>query len=152
MISVSISRNAPKLASFKQTRALVETILPQIGIIDEVEVSITIKNDAALAKLNKQYRGIPEPTDVLSFPGEFTDPETGRRYLGDIVISYERITAQAEEHLVTPDCEYKLLLTHGLLHLAGHDHGTTVEKRKMRKAQTAILKQLGCEFAEEVIL
>ncbi|HLA08708.1 MAG TPA: rRNA maturation RNase YbeY, partial [Anaerolineales bacterium] len=83
------------------------------------------------------------PTDVLSFPASETDPETGSRYLGDILLSIPRAQEQATAAGHALDSEVQLLVVHGVLHLLGYDHAEAKEKRKMWKAQEEILVQLG---------
>ena len=87
--------------------------------------------------------GVDGPTDVLSFPSDEIDPETGNRYLGDILISVQRAAAQAQIPGHPVESEVQLLIVHGVLHLMGHDHAEPEEKARMWKAQTEILTQLG---------
>lgn len=96
-----------------------------------------------LQELNLNYLGIDAPTDVLSFPASETDPETGARYIGDILISIPRAQAQAESAGHPLEGEVQLLVVHGVLHLLGHDHANAEEKARMWKAQGEILEGLG---------
>ncbi len=107
------------------------------------EISIVIASDEQLHDLNYQFRGVDAPTDVLSFPSNLTDPESGASYLGDVVISYPQaeIQSQAGGHEI--DEELQLLIVHGLLHLLGHDHADSQEKDRMWAVQAEILNQLG---------
>ncbi|MGH2523455.1 MAG: rRNA maturation RNase YbeY, partial [Anaerolineales bacterium] len=82
------------------------------------------------------------PTDVLSFPSEETDPETGMRYFGDIAISFPHAHAQAAAGGHPVAAELQLLVVHGVLHLLGHDHAKRAEKARMWAAQAEILKKL----------
>jgi len=109
----------------------------------DVDLSIVLTDDARLHKLNRDYLGIDAPTDVLSFPTSETDPETGSRYLGDILLSIPRAQEQATAAGHALDSEVQLLVVHGVLHLLGYDHAEAKEKRKMWKAQEEILVQLG---------
>ena len=111
------------------------------------DLSIAIEGDDALQALNRQYRQIDAPTDVLSFESDETDPDTGNRYLGDIIISLPRAEAQAAAAGHTVEVELQLLVVHGVLHLLGHDHGEEEEKARMWAAQRAALDQLGCVLA-----
>jgi probable rRNA maturation factor len=108
------------------------------------ELSILLSDDAKLAALNKSYRGVDEPTDVLAFPAgeDGTVPEE-MGYLGDIAISVPRAREQAAEagHGVME--ELQLLVIHGTLHLLGHDHAEPDEKERMWSAQRAVLAALG---------
>ena len=107
------------------------------------ELSIVLTDDARLRQLNRDYLGIDAPTDVLSFPASETDPETGARYIGDILISIPRAGAQADAAGHALESEVQLLVVHGVLHLLGHDHAEAEEKARMWKAQAEILERLG---------
>lgn len=107
------------------------------------ELSIILTNDARLHELNLNYLAVDAPTDVLSFPASETDPETGARYIGDILISMPRAQAQAEAAGHPLESEVQLLVVHGVLHLLGHDHAQADEKARMWKAQAEILESLG---------
>lgn len=107
------------------------------------ELSIILTDDARLHELNLNYLNVDAPTDVLSFPASETDPETGARYIGDILISIPRAQAQAEAAGHPLEAEVQLLVVHGVLHLLGHDHARAKEKARMWKAQAKILERLG---------
>jgi probable rRNA maturation factor len=107
------------------------------------DLTIVLTDDVQLRELNRDYLGIDEPTDVLSFPASESDPETGTRYLGDIIISMPYATRSAEKAGHGLESEVQLLVVHGVLHLLGHDHAETDEKARMWKAQSEILKSLG---------
>ena len=109
----------------------------------DVELSIVLTDDARLHELNRDYLGVDAPTDVLSFPASETDPETGARYIGDILISIPYATRSAEKAGHPLESEVQLLVVHGVLHLLGHDHEEPKEKTKMWKAQAEILESLG---------
>ncbi len=107
------------------------------------DLTIVLTDDAQLQRLNRDYLGIDAPTDVLSFPASETDPETGARYLGDILLSISRAEAQARAANHPLADEARLLVVHGVLHLLGHDHAEPDEKQKMWKAQEEILESIG---------
>lgn len=109
----------------------------------DVELSIILTDDARLHELNLNYLNVDAPTDVLSFPASETDPETGARYIGDILISIPRAQSQAAAAGHPLEAEVQLLVVHGILHLLGHDHARTKEKARMWKAQAEILERLG---------
>jgi probable rRNA maturation factor len=123
-------------------RAANATLEQQAYSLD-VELSIILTDDARLHELNLNYLGVDAPTDVLSFPASETDPETGARYVGDILISIPRAQAQAEAAGHFLEAEVQLLVVHGVLHLMGHDHADAEEKARMWKAQAEILEGLG---------
>ena len=107
------------------------------------DLTVVLTDDARLQTLNRDYLGIDAPTDVLSFPASETDPETGARYLGDILISIPRADAQAKAAGHPLEAEVQLLVAHGVLHLLGYDHAKAEEKTKMWKAQAEVLERLG---------
>lgn len=107
------------------------------------DLTIVLANDSQLRQLNKQFLDIDAPTDVLSFPIGEVDPDTGRPYLGDVLISVDRAQAQALDHPL--EDEFRLLVVHGVLHLLGYDHAEDAEKMLMWRIQREILQDLGCE-------
>ena len=106
------------------------------------ECSVLLVDDAGIAALNRTYRGVIGPTDVLAFPmtegpfGELT-PDC----LGDVVISVETALRQARGGDVKAECA--LLLVPGILHLLGYDHGTLRQRQRMWKRQAALLAACG---------
>ena len=103
-----------------------------------VEVSITLTNDKEIHKLNKKYRNIDRPTNVLSF--ELGDD----LLLGDIYISVDRIISQANDYGHSEVRETCFLAVHGLLHLLGYDHTKSLEDEKiMFEKQDIILDKAG---------
>jgi probable rRNA maturation factor len=113
------------------------------GESPEAELTIVLTDDTRLRELNRDYLGMDAPTDVLSFPASETDPETGARYLGDILVSVARAQAQAEAAGHPLESELQLLVVHGVLHLLGYDHAQAEEKARMWKTQAEILEGLG---------
>lgn len=107
------------------------------------DLSIVLGDDEQLRQLNRDYLGIDAPTDVLSFPASETNPESGERYLGDIVISAPRAAEQAASAGHPLEAEVQLLVVHGVLHLLGHDHAEPDGKARMWTAQADILSSLG---------
>ena len=114
------------------------------------EVSVTFTDDEGIHAVNKEYRGIDKPTDVLSFP--LTDFEACDEpvadeptvSLGDIVVSLERAQAQAEEFGHSADRELAFLCVYSVLHLLGYDHELSDEDdADMRRRQREILEQMG---------
>lgn len=109
----------------------------------EGDLTLVLTDDEQLHRLNRDFLGVDAPTDVLSFPASETDPETGARYLGDILLSVSRADAQARAANHPLEDEARLLVVHGVLHLLGHDHAEPDEKAKMWKAQGEVLEGLG---------
>jgi probable rRNA maturation factor len=112
------------------------------------DLTIVLTDDAQLHELNRDYLGVDAPTDVLSFPASETDPETARRYLGDILISIPRAEEQARAAGHALEAEVHLLAIHGTLHLLGYDHAEAKEKARMWKAQAEVLERLGISVIE----
>jgi len=131
-------------------RLAVEATLAYEAVARELEVSVTFTDDEGIQRLNRNYRKIDKPTDVLSFPlfdfegDEDAISEEICDMLGDIVISLERAAAQAEEFGHSFEREVAFLTVHSMLHLLGYDHETSEEDElDMRRRQTAIMEMLG---------
>jgi probable rRNA maturation factor len=107
------------------------------------DLTIVLTDDAQLNELNRDYLGVDAPTDVLSFPAQEMDPETGVPYLGDILISIPRADGQAKAAGHALEAEVQLLVVHGVLHLMGQDHAGAEEKARMWQDQAEILERLG---------
>lgn len=114
----------------------------------DVDLSVVVDDDARLRELNADFLGIDAPTDVLSFPSgeEEVDPETGRHYLGDIIISFPRAAEQSEAAGHSVMDEIQLLVVHGTLHLLGFDHADPDEKESMWSIQAEILRGLNVQL------
>ena len=109
----------------------------------DANLSVVLTDNRRIRKLNRDYLGVDAPTDVLSFPASESDPETGARYIGDILISVPYAAKGAKQAGNSLEAELQLLVVHGVLHLLGHDHAKPKEKAKMWKAQAKILESLG---------
>ena len=111
------------------------------------EVSVTFTDNEGIHALNREYRNVDRPTDVLSFPlsdGEDYDTDGDAVLLGDIVISLERAQTQAEEYGHSFEREVAFLTVHSMLHLLGYDHETSPEdERDMFARQDEILISAG---------
>jgi probable rRNA maturation factor len=129
-----------------QVQKAVREVLVQEGRVGEGELTVVITGDERIQELNHRYRGVNVPTDVLAF-GEaaegFVEAPDVPLYLGDVVISYPRVQAQAEEQGHSPDRELVLLVIHGVLHLLGYDHTNPEERTIMWARQEAILAGAG---------
>ena len=118
---------------------------------NDAEVSVTFVDDEGIRELNKKFRNMDKPTDVLSFPlldyeGESEEPffDELSHNLGDIVISLERAMAQANEFGHSFEREVAFLTAHSMLHLLGYDHELSEEDdADMRKRQSDIMEILG---------
>ena len=103
--------------------------------------------DDEMREINRIQRGADKVTDVLSFPmrnpGDKPDPDTGRVYIGDVLISEKRAQKQAEEYGHSFERELAYLTAHGALHLLGYDHETEWDRAVMRKKEEAVMEKLG---------
>jgi probable rRNA maturation factor len=124
-----------------------QSTLQRAGQEAPVDLTVVVADDAQLHELNLQFLGIDGPTDVLSFPGGETDPDSGDLYLGDVIVSLPRATAQAQAGGHSLQAELQLLVVHGVLHLCGYDHGDETEQARMWALQAEILQGLGCEIS-----
>ncbi len=102
------------------------------------EVTVLLTTDPAIRKLNRQFRGKNKATDVLSFPADGIGAKT---IAGDLAISVPTALKQAIEQNHSLSAEIKVLILHGLLHLAGHDH--EADKGKMARRERQLRKRLG---------
>jgi probable rRNA maturation factor len=129
-------------------RAALATLIHQGASL--VEVAIVISDDESLHELNRRYRGIDAPTDVLAFANESRGPFVGAggypRYLGDVVISFPRAQEQAVAAGHEVQAELQLLIVHGMLHLLGYDDQEELSRAEMWAAQESILQALGVEI------
>ena len=125
----------------------------------EAEVNLTLTDNEGIHIINKEYREIDRPTDVLSFPmlsydapGDFSflmeeneddfNPDTGEAMLGDIIISVDKVKEQAREYGHSELREFAFLITHSMLHLFGYDHMEPEEAEVMEGRQREILEEL----------
>lgn len=137
---------------------VIEAALDYVGCPYEAQVNLLLTTNEQIHEMNRQFRGIDRPTDVLSFPmleyaepGDFDfleeredcfDPESGELVLGDIVISKEKVLEQAEAFGHSAEREYAFLIAHSVLHLTGYDHIEEQERLVMEQKQRDILEQL----------
>ena len=138
-------------------RKVIRTALAAEGVDFPCEVDVLLTNDTNIHQINLDMREVDRATDVLSFPefdlqpgelpdGEDADPGTGLIPLGDMVLSMERVAAQAREYGHSKRRELSYLVTHSVLHLLGYDHlDEGPMKAQMRAREEAIMALLGLE-------
>ncbi len=124
-----------------------QATLDQQRLKHHTELTLVITSNAQLRSLNRAFRDVDAPTDVLSFATD-EQPRPDTIYLGDVVISYPKAREQAQAGGHPVEAELQLLVVHGVLHLLGHDHYTEAEKKAMWQAQAAVLKRLGAAIIE----
>jgi len=144
----------------KIAEAVVEQVADMEEIPYEFDVYLTMVDNDAIQEINREHRGIDQPTDVLSFPnldfeapGDFGlieenearyfDPESGMLILGDIVISVDKVKEQSLEYGHSMKREFAFLVAHSMLHLCGYDHMEQVEREEMEARQRQALEALG---------
>lgn len=150
-MEIEIRTEPETLAVSEETMAAVRRAAQTVGQLygaEDAEVSVTLTDDAHIHELNRTYRHVDRPTDVLSFA--FTESEEppicgaeGHEALGDLVISLERVAAQAAEYGHTELRELSFLTVHGMLHLLGYDHMEEEERREMEEEQRHVMEELG---------
>ena len=131
----------------KMTEAAVYAVELEELESERCEISVTFVDMDEIHELNKEYRDVDRPTDVLSFP-QFSDleeeiPEVGEICLGDVVICKEKAEQQAEEFGHSFEREIVYLFVHSVLHLLGYDHMEEDEKACMRAREEQIMEHLG---------
>lgn len=114
---------------------------------DRCEISVSFVGLDEIHELNREYRAVDRPTDVLSFP-QFEDleeeiPEVGEICLGDVVICRDKAEEQAKEFGHSFERELVYLFTHSILHLLGYDHMEEDEKKLMRAREEEIMEKIG---------
>jgi len=140
MIGV-INRQRSRSVNAKQWREFGERALRAIDSSKQT-ATIVLVSDAAIRKLNRQFRGQDEVTDVLSFPNQPEPFEAeNQSQLGEIVISIQRAAVQAKQNGLTFSNEVEQLILHGLLHLCGYDHET--DDGEMNRLELKLRKKLG---------
>ena len=144
----------------KEARSIIEFVLEETNCPWECEVNLTITDNDGIHRLNKEFRDIDRPTDVLSFPmadfpkaGDFSwlddggedcfNPDTGELMLGDIVISADKVLEQAKEYGHSVRREFCFLIVHSMLHLIGYDHIEDSDRLVMEPLQKQILDDAG---------
>ena len=121
---------------------IIEKIMNHLDC-QNTEVSILLTKDKDIRLLNKKFRSIDQPTDVLSFPQNQDEdpPIPGEKILGDVAVSLDTAKIQANEHGLILKEEIVLLLIHGILHLLGYDHeASEQEDQKMRSKTRELFK------------
>lgn len=131
----------------KMTEAAVYAVELEELESERCEISVTFVDMEEIHALNKEYRQVDRPTDVLSFP-QFYDleeevPEVGEICLGDVVICKEKAEQQAQEFGHSFEREIVYLFVHSVLHLLGYDHMEEEEKTCMRRREDEIMAHLG---------
>ena len=140
-------------------KAVIDKVLEVENCPYDTEVNLLITDNEGIRQYNASMRDIDKPTDVLSFPGlffeepselyipeeemaDYTNPESDKIILGDIIISAEKVISQADEYGHSTKREFAFLVAHSMYHLCGYDHMTDEEAAVMEKKQEEILHLL----------
>jgi probable rRNA maturation factor len=150
-MTIEIQNEYDFVISEDRLRAAAQTVIAQhqnhvdYPAAADSALTIVITENQAVADLNRSYRGIDAPTDVLSFPADEPPVELADEppYLGDLIIAYPYAKAQAERESHALDDSLALLVVHGTLHLLGYDHDKAEAKAVMWAAQEQALIALG---------
>jgi probable rRNA maturation factor len=145
-LNIEISRNTsgwPEALDARAEEALRAALSQsKATVTGPAEVSVVLTDDAEQRALNRDWRGIDKPTNVLSFPQiEPFGPVSG--LLGDIILARETVVREAEEQGISFDDHFTHLVVHGFLHLLGYDHMDDDEALAMESLETQILASLG---------
>lgn len=133
-------------------KKILETVKSSLEVENvkcDINLSLVVTNNKNIQEINKAQRNIDNPTDVLSFPGyekeewnEVKNRQDELVYIGDIVVSKEKIIEQAKEYNTGFEREFCYLIAHGMLHLMGYDHMQDEDKKVMREKEEEIMKKL----------
>lgn len=143
-------------------RDIVEASLDYEECPYEAEVNVVLTDNEGIREINRDYRQIDAPTDVLSFPmvdyetesdfghvedavEDYFNPETGELMLGDIILSVDKVEEQAAKYGHSETRELAFLVAHSMLHLCGYDHMEEEERERMEQRQREILSGRGYE-------
>jgi probable rRNA maturation factor len=149
-IGISVEEEFRGVVDGGWVRRIAQTVLKAEGVAAPYEVSLVFTDSEAVRQLNRDYRGVDEPTDVLAFymlpqkeeaDDSFALPPDGVTRLGEIIISYPQAAEQAREQGHATEKELALLIIHGILHLLGYDHEKPEEEAKMRTREKELLEK-----------
>jgi probable rRNA maturation factor len=149
-LGIQIDKKFQKSLREEWLHRVVEHCLVAQDVGPEVELGLLITDDETVRKLNQEYRGVDEPTDVLSFalverkPGSspFITPPDDLLHLGEVVISYPQAVRQAAENNHSVEEEVALLVVHGVLHLLGYEHDEPAREQEMRALEKRVLSKV----------
>ena len=146
-IGLFIDPEFQELVDREWARKIVRGVLRAEKVPSPCEVSLVITDSGTVRRLNRDYRGVDQSTDVLAFSmspqeADFVLPPDNVLRLGEVVISYPRAEEQAREQGHSAARELALLLIHGMLHLLGYDHEKPEEGKKMRAREKELLENI----------
>ncbi len=151
MMNVIISNLPEDMPVDEKLKDTVIEAIEKVGELyglDNAEVSVTLTDNEHIHEINREYRKVDRPTDVISFAlneGDEPEIEGGApvNVLGDLIISMEKVAEQAVEYGHSNRREIAFLTVHGMLHLLGYDHIEEVDRVEMRKEEDFVMEKLG---------
>jgi probable rRNA maturation factor len=151
-INISVEQKLKVSLEESWLRNIALKALEAEGIVSPTEMGLVVTDNETVQQLNRNYRDLDEPTDVLAFhmplyKGQeselpFVSPPDGVHHLGEVVISYPKAVQQTQERGHNIEQELALLIIHGVLHLLGYDHEQPEERQRMRAKEKAIMRKL----------
>ena len=149
-INVTIENEFKRKITGSLITSTVKSVLTAEKVVDGVELGVLITTQQRIHELNRTYRNMDRPTDVLSFfmipekesedTGLFINPPDNIRHLGEVIISYPQAVTQARENHHPVSEEIKILLVHGVMHLLGYDHEKPEDEKRMKPREEGYLK------------
>lgn len=146
LINVVVQVEPPEPLPMERLEAAVRWLLEHEGASPGASLSLVLSDDETVHGLNRQYRGVDAPTDVLSFPVEHDAPFEDDTDLGDLIIAVPYLARQAEGQGHTFADELLLAAIHGTLHLLGYDHDTRENEDAMWAVQARALAVAGVQI------
>ncbi|MFO7772545.1 MAG: rRNA maturation RNase YbeY [Dehalococcoidia bacterium] len=148
-IAVSVEEEFRGVVDEGWARRIAQVVLEAEGIAPPYELGLVFTDSETVRQLNRDYRGVDEPTDVLAFcmlsqkraDDFFALPPDGITRLGDVIISYPQAAEQAKEQGHSIERELTLLVIHGILHLLDYDHEESDEEAEMRTRERELLQK-----------
>jgi len=151
-IGISVEEKFKGLVDEEWAKRVAQQVLVAESVAPPYEISLVFTDSETVQRLNRDYRGVDEPTDVIAFymlpqkenSPTFVLPPDGITRLGEVIISYPKAVEQSREQGHSVDKELALLIIHGILHLLGYDHQQPEEEKRMRGREQELLGK--CQF------
>ena len=148
-IGISIEEKFQECIDEEWARTIAHDVFRAESITPPYEMSLVFTDSETVQRLNRDYRGVDEPTDVLAFymlpqhgaDADFVSPPDDITHLGEVIISYPKAEEQAKEQGHSTEQELTLLIIHGILHLLGYDHEKPEEEAKMKTREKELLER-----------
>lgn len=140
---VEINNKAEYSVDIEELREAAEKFL-QYYKKQDLDVSIALVDDADIREMNRNYRGLDKPTDVLAFPASEEEQESDG-FLGEVIIDNDQVSRQAPHYSHTPREELVFILIHGLLHLLGYSDYTEEDKEHMIQLGKDLIKRINLQ-------